>query len=199
MWCFEKGIMMKNLKTSSLVVVVAILVLMGAYQQGKLNASAQIQPAKIGIVNMTRVFEESTINKQWREKMQQEQTNTRNEINQMKTELDAIQANLKLRTPGSEDFLKLRQDMVQKKSLLEARETVYREKVNFQLQQMAEDFHKRLLEVTADLAKEKGLDIIATDELADFVQMTKSKVLLYHNSQYDLTDEVLAILDKEAK
>jgi Skp family chaperone for outer membrane proteins len=148
---------------------------------------------------MTRVFEESTMNKKWKEKMQQEQTDTRNEINQMKTELDAIQANLKLRTPGSEDFLELRQKMIQQKSLMEARETVYREKMNFQLQQLAEDFHERLLKVAADIAKEKGLDIIATDELADFVQMTKSKVLLYHNGQYDLTDEVLAILDKEAK
>lgn len=190
---------MKQSKTTLLTAGIGVLVLLGAYQQGKLNASAEIKPAKIGIVNMTRVFEESAMNRKWKEKMQQEQMQTRNEINQMRTELDAIQANLNLRTPGSEDFLKLRQDMIQKRSLLEARETIYREKVNYQLQQLAEDFHGRLLEVAADVAKKKGLDIIATDELADFVQMTKSKVLLYHNSQYDLTDEVLATLDKDFK
>lgn len=190
---------MKHSRTMILVAAVAVLVLLGAYQQGKLDAAAQIQPAKIGIVNMTRVFEESAINKLWKEKMQQEQTNTLNEINKMKTDLDAIGANLKLRTPGSEDFFKLRQDMVQKKSLLDSREAIYRESMNFKMQQLAEQFHKKLLEVTTAMAKEKGLDIIATDELADFVQMTKSKVLLYHNSQYDLTDEVLAAMDKDVK
>ena len=190
---------MKNSKITILVAVIAILVLLGAYQQGKLNASAQIQPAKIGIVNMTRVFEESAMNQKWKEKMQQDQTATRDELKKMQDQLDAIQANLKLLTPGTEQYLKLRQDMVEKKALLDAHQTMYREKVNYQLQQLAEDFHKKLLDVCERVAKEKGLDIIATDELADFVQMTKSKVLLYHNSQYDLTDEVLAIMDKETK
>ena len=188
---------MKNSKTTIFVATIAILVLLGVYQQGKLNASAQIQPAKIGIVNMTRVFEESAMNQKWKAKMQQDQTDTRNEMKKMQAELDAIQANLKLRTPGSDEYLKLRQEMIEKKSLLEAHDTMYREKVNYQLQQLAEDFHAKLLAVCERVAKEKGLDIIATDELADFVQMTKSKVLLYHNSQYDLTDEVLAIMDKE--
>lgn len=188
---------MKNSKTTILVLTVAFLVLLGAYQQGRLDADSEIKPAKIGIVNMTRIFENSAKNKKWREQMQAEQVEARNQLNQMNTELEAIRANLKLRTPGSEDFMKLRQDMVEKASLLEARETLNREKVNFQMQKLAEDFHAQLIKVSADIAKSKGLDIIVTDELADLAEMTKSKVLLYHNIQYDLTDEVLAAMDAE--
>ena len=119
---------MKNSKTTILVVTIAVLVLLGAYQQGKLNADAQIQPAKIGIVNMTRVFEESAMNQKWKEKMQQEQTDARNEMKKMQTDLEAMQANLQLRTPGSEDYLELYQKMIQQKAVKDAREAVYREK-----------------------------------------------------------------------
>jgi Skp family chaperone for outer membrane proteins len=198
--------MMKHSKTTLLVVGVALLVSLGAYQQGKLNADSAIKPAKIGVVNVTTVLENSASNKKWQEKMQQEQTDTKNEFNQMRTEVEAIQANLKLRTPGTEDFLKLRQEMVEKGAMLDAKNKFYQDKVTFEMQRWTEELYQQLLKVVADVAQDKGLDIIMADELLDlpspslqdFMLTVKTRKLLYHNSQYDLTDEVLVALDKMA-
>ncbi|MBC8377570.1 MAG: OmpH family outer membrane protein [Planctomycetes bacterium] len=198
--------MMKHSKNTILVVTVAALVLLGAYQQGKLDADSEVKPAKIGVVNVTKVLENSVSNKQWQEKMQQDQTDTKNQFNQLRTELEAIQANLKLRMPGTEDFLKLRQEMVEKGAMLEAKNKFYQDKVTFEMQRWTEELYQQLLKVVADIAQDKGLDIIIADELLelpspslqDFMLTVKTRKLLYHNSQYDLTDEVLTALDKAA-
>ena len=197
---------MKNSKTTILVVTVAILVLLGAYQRGKLNADSEIKSAKIGVVDVTKVLENSAKNKQWQEKMQQEQTDTKNRFNQMRTEFEAIGANLKLRTPGTEDFLKLRQEMIEKGAMLEAKNKFYQDKVTFEMQRWTEELYQQLLKVVSDVAKDKGLDMVIADEqlllpspsLQDFMLTVKTRKLLYHNRQYDLTDEVLAALDKTA-
>lgn len=195
---------MKNSKTGIWVASVAVLVLLGAYQQGKLDAAAEIKPAKIGVVNVTQVLENSVRNKKWQEKMQQEQTDTKNDFNKMRTELEAIQANLKLRTPGSEDFLKLQKEMIQKKAMLEAQNNFYQDKVTFEIQRWTEELYQELLKVVSDVAKDKGLDMVVADEsldlpapsLQDFMLTVKTRKLIYHNSQYDLTAEVLAAFDK---
>jgi len=195
---------MKNSKTTILVVSVVLLVLLGTYQQGKLDADSAVKPAKIGVVDVTKALESSARNKQWQEKMQQDQTDTKNQFNQMRTELEAIQANLKLRTPGSEDFLKLRQEMVEKGAMLEAKNKFYQDKVTFEMQRWTEELYQQLLKVIADVAKDKGLDMVIANEslilpapsLQDFMLTVKTRKLLYHNSQYDLTDEVLAAMDK---
>ncbi|MHC5144767.1 MAG: OmpH/Skp family outer membrane protein [Planctomycetota bacterium] len=199
--------MMKLSKTTILVMSVALLVLLGAYQHGKLDAVSAVAPAKIGVVDVTKVLENSARNKQWQEKMQQEQTDTKNEFNQMRTEVEAIQANLKLRTPGTEDFMKLRQEMVEKGAMLEAKNKFYQDKVTFEMQRWTEELYQQMLKVVSDVAKDKGLDMIIADEslmlpspsLQDFMLTVKTRKLLYHNKKYDLTDEVLAALDKGVK
>jgi len=186
------------------IIPVAALIVLGAYHHGKLGAEAAVAPAKIGVVNVTTVLENCQKHKQWQEKMQAEQTETRKQFDKMKQELDAVQANLKLRTPGTEDYLKLRQEMMEKTALLEAKDTFYQDKVTAEMQRWTESLYQELLKVTETIAKSKGLDMILADELLDlpaptlrdFMLTIKTKKLLYHNSQYDLTDEVLAALDK---
>ncbi|MEN8126811.1 MAG: OmpH family outer membrane protein [Planctomycetota bacterium] len=196
---------MKNSK-QMWIVLVAALVVLGAYQHGKLNADAAVQPAKIGVVDVAKVLENSARNKQWQEKMQQEQTDTKNEFNKMRTELEAIQGNLKLRAPGSESFLELRQEMIEKEAMLDAKNQFYQDKVTFEMKRWTEELYQQLLKVIANVAKDKGLDMVIADEslnlpspsLQDFMLTVKTRKLLYHNSQYDLTDEVLAAFDKAA-
>lgn len=187
---------MKNSKTMILVFAVAFLVVLGAYQQGKLHADGAINPAKIGVVNMTKVFENSNWNKQQKELMQAEQDKMKAELVKMQAELQQIQANLKLMTPGSEQFIKLREEMAEKQAMLSVRQESFQDTMGRKMQKWAEEFHQRLFKVAEHLAKEKGLDLVITDEMADFVQMTKSRILLYHNPQYDLTAEALAEMDK---
>jgi Skp family chaperone for outer membrane proteins len=194
---------MRNSKQIWILLIVA-LVVFGAYQQGRLNADSAVAPAKIGVVNVTKVLENCQKQKEWQEKMQAGQTEMKKQFDQMKQELDAVQANLKLRTPGSEDYLKLQQEMMEKSAMMEAKDSFYQEKVTAEIQRWTEELYQQLLKVAESVAQSKGLDIIIADELLDvpaptlrdFMLTIKTKKLLYHNSQYDLTDEVLAALDK---
>lgn len=186
-----------------LAFVIAIIVF-GSYQHGKLNAYSAANAPKVGVVNVTKVLENSERHKQWQEKMQAEQSETRKQFDTMKKELDALQANLKLRAPGSEDFFKMRQEMAEKAALLEARDESYRNRVETEMQKWTETLYQELLKVAESVAKDKGLDMIISDELLDlpapslrdFMLTIKTKKMLYHNDAFDLTDEVLAALDK---
>jgi Skp family chaperone for outer membrane proteins len=187
-----------------LVVLVVALIVLGAYQHGKLEADSAVAPAKIGVVNVTKVLENSQKHKQWQEKMQAKQTEMRNEFQKMREELEALQANLKLRTAGSEDFLSLRQELAEKTALMEAKDESYRTRVEAEMQSWTESLYQELLKVVEQVAKAKGLDMIIADELLDlpaptlrdFMLTIKTKKLLYHNANYDMTEEVLAALDK---
>ena len=185
------------------IVLVALVILLGMYQHGKLNAYSASSAPKVGVVNVTTVLENSKKHKQWQEKMQAEQTETRQQFEKMREELEALQANLKLRTPGTEEFLKLRQEMNEKTALLEAKDQSYRDRVEMQMQNWTESLYQEMLKVIEQVAKDKGLDMIIADELMDlpapslrdFMLTIKTKKVLYFNSNFDLTAEVLAALD----
>ena len=194
---------MKNSKQMWIVLVVALVVL-SAYQHGKLDADSAVAPAKIGIVNVTKVLENCQKHKNWQEKMQEGQTEMKAQFQKMKEELDAVQANLKLHDPGSEDHLKLLQEMAEKTALMDAKDKFYQDKVTAQMQRWTEGLYQELLKVVSDVAKNKGIDVVIADELLDlpapslrdFMLSIKTKKVLYHNSKYDLTEEVLAAMDK---
>ncbi len=186
------------------VLLVVVIVALGAYQHGQLNAVSSVSPAKIGIVNVTKVLENCQKHKQWQEKMQAEQTQMRDQFKKMREELEALQANLKLRTPGTEEFLNLRQELNEKTAMMEAKDESYRARVEMQMQSWTESLYQELLKVVDQVAKDKGLDVILADELLDFpapslrdfMLSIKTKKILYHNANFDLTDDVLAALDK---
>lgn len=195
---------MKNTKLMYILSAAAAAVSFGIYRQGHLDAAAAAAPAKIGVVNVTQVLENCTKHKQWQEKMQSERTAMETEYKKMKDELDALQANLKLRTPGSEDALRLQSEMLEKKALMDAKDEFYRSKVESEMQRWTESLYQKLLTVVQDVAKAKGLDMVIADEqldlpapsLRDFMLTVKTKKLLYRSEQYDMTAEVLAALDK---
>ena len=161
---------MKNSKQMWIVLVVALVVL-GAYQHGKLDADSAVAPAKIGIVNVTKVLENCQKHKNWQEKMQEGQTEMKAQFQKMKEELDAVQANLKLHDPGSEDHLKLLQEMAEKTALMDAKDKFYQDKVTAQMQRWTEGLYQELLKVVSDVAKNKGIDVVIADELLDLLQL----------------------------
>lgn len=195
------------MKTSKQVTVLlaGAAVLAGVYQYGTLNAAeSAIGPAKIAVVNVTEVLENSQKHKDWQAKMQAERATMESEFTRMKTELEAMQANLKLLTPGSVDHLKLQSDMLEKDAVMKAKDEFYRSKVESEMQRWTEELYQKMLTVVDEVAKQKGVDMVMTDEsldlpapsLRDFMLTIKTKKMLYHSPQYDITTEVLEALNK---
>ena len=193
---------MKNTKLV-IIAVIGIIVLAGAYQQGTLNADSAVAPAKIGIVNVAKVLEGSQKHKQWQERMQAERVEMEDEFKEMQKELSALNESMKLREPGSEDYRKLAKEFIEKKAIMESKDKSYQEIVTDEMQRWTESLYKKLLVVVDEVAKKKGLDVVISNEdldvpapsLRDFMLTIKTKKILYHNSKYDITTEVLAALD----
>ena len=185
------------------IVLVVVLVVLGAYQHGKLQADSAVAPAKIGVINVAEVLENTREHKAWQERMKTEQVAVRQEIETLNNELDALEANLKLRTPGSEDYLTMLEELTQKQARLEAKQKINSIKTEGQMHQWTENLYQKLIKVTEEIAKSKGLDMVIayeaidfpTPSLRDFTMALRAKKMIYHNSKYDLTAEVLSAMD----
>jgi Skp family chaperone for outer membrane proteins len=185
--------------------VITVLAVSLGYRQG-IAASDKIAPAKVAIVDVTKVLQNSQKHKQWQEKMTADETQMKAEFQRSQKELESLKANLDLLKIGSKDYIDAMKDFLDKKSLLDAKDKFYQEKVNIEMQQWTESLYTKMLEVTATLAQKKGLDIVLAQEqldlpaasLRDFMLSMRTKKVLYNTAQIDITDEVLVLLD-EAK
>lgn len=194
---------MKNTKFYTLAAIVGILGTIGAYQQGKLQADSAVAPAKIAVVDVTKVIKNCQKFKTWQENKQKEMQQIEAEFKVMKDELDALNENLKIRTPGSEDHRKLAKEFIEKKAVLQSKDAAYKEVWENEKELWTEQLYQKLLTVIDEVATKKGLDIvIANDELnlkdpmrPDIMQTIVTKKVVYHNSQYDMTEEILAAMD----
>ena len=127
------------------------------------------------------------------------------EFTAMRSELQSLEDNIKLRNRGSEDFIKLTGQFVEKKAVMEAKNAFYEEKVTSQMQMWTEELYKTLIIVVDRVAQQKGVDIVLAKEqldlpapsLRDFMLTIKTKKVLYSDPRMDITAEVLAALDSE--
>jgi Skp family chaperone for outer membrane proteins len=194
---------MKLTKRITAALVIAVLFI-GAYQVGTLDAPSAAAPAKIGVINVTDVLENSQKHRDWQAKMQKERGQMENEFAKMKAEMEAMQANLKILSPGSADYLKTQSDLLEKKAIMQAKDDFYRSKVEAEMQQWTESLYQKLLAVVEQVARQKGLDMVIADEsldlpapsLRDFMLTIKTKKMLYHHPNYDITTAVQEALDK---
>jgi len=161
--------------------------------------------AKVAVVDVTRVLETSKKHQAWKEKMEKEQENTKAEFAKMKSELESLQQNIKLRKVGSEDYINLSSQFVEKKAIMEAKNAFYEEKITSQMQNWTEELYKTLMIVVDRVAQQKGINLVLAKEqldlpapsLRDFMLTIKTKKVLYNDAKLDITSEVLAALDSE--
>ncbi len=192
------------MKTRICVVMMAVVVLaMGVYRQ--VGADAAAGAAKIAVVDVTKVLETSQKHQAWKTKMEKDQEAAKKEFNDMRAELEQLQQNIKLRKVGSDDHISLTQQFVEKKAILEAKNSFYEEKVTAQMQSWTEELYKQFLVIVDNIAQQKGIDLVLSKEdldlpapsLRDFMLTIKTKKVLFNNPKLDITAEVLAALDSE--
>ncbi len=188
-------------------VLTAVLAGSGAwmiFQQGFAAGRESIAPARVGIVDVTKILENCKKNKQWQEKAESDRSRVQAEFQQMRKDLEALQANIKQRKPGSSDYFSLMGEYEEKRAVMEGRNAFYENKYTQEMQQWMESLYSDFLKVTEMVAREKGLDVVLGKEtlempaptLRDFMLSVKTQKVLFSRSELDITDEVLAALDK---
>jgi Skp family chaperone for outer membrane proteins len=184
--------------------VIAIIAISFGYRQGIAASEKQIAPSKVAIVDVTKVLQNSKKHKQWQDKMNKDEDAMKNEFEKAKIDLKTLQDGMNTLKVGSPDYITAMKEYLDKKSLLEAKDKFYQEKVNMEMQQWTESLYTKMLDITAKIAQKKGLDIVLAQEqldlpspsLRDFMLSIRTKKVLYCSTQLDITDEVLVALDE---
>jgi len=183
--------------------VIGLLGVVG-YQQGRVEAAkAGIAPAKVGVVSIDAILKGSKKHEAWKKVMDAEEQKIRAEFDKFKSELDLLQADMKTRTKGGDDYQRLNREYAEKEALLKAKDSYYQQEMTQKVQDWTEKLYQDIQKKVADTAKKNGLDMVIGREDPDFPAVSMRDLLLtirtnkvlYYAESLDITAEVLAALD----
>lgn len=196
------------MKTRNIVIVIltAVTIWLGmGYEQGWAKSKEEIAPARIAVVSVRRVLENTKKSALWEEKARAEGKKIMAELEKLSKELQAIEADMATRKVGSSDYLKLMREGTEKQAILEAMDKFYQQELVLKQQQQIEQLYQEIIAAVASVAKEKGVDLVIAKEefrfpsssLRELTLVIQTSKVLYHAEHMDITNDVLAVLDKE--
>jgi len=195
------------MKVKNIVIVTlaaAAISLSVGYEQGWAKAKEEIAPARIAVVSVRRILENSKTNAQWEAKARAESGKNRAELEKLSKELQAIEADMATRKVGSNDYMKLMSEGTQKQAILEAKDKFYQQELTLKQQQQIEQLYQDIIATVASVAKDKGADLVIAREefqfpstsLRELTLVIQTSKVLYNAEHMDITNDVLAILDR---
>ncbi len=195
------------MKTRNIVIgILAVVISLGVlYERGWAQAKEEIAPARVAVVSVRRILENSKTNAQWEAKVRLEGEKIRAELEKLSKEIQAIDADMATRKVGSSDYLNLMRSGTEKQAVLEAKDKFYQQELGLKQQQQIEQLYQEIIVAAANVAKEKGIDMVVAKEefqfpstsLRELTLIIQTSKVLYHAEHMDITNDVLAVLDKE--
>jgi Skp family chaperone for outer membrane proteins len=128
------------------------------------------------------------------------------ELNILQKKIAAAEAGLGTLRPESSDYLELERDVRQKRDKYRLEKEYYEQLLGLKDRQWTKEFYEDILRVTGEVGKERGLDLVFERSEPDFSMVSATELLmtiqthklLYTGGCVDITDEVMAGLDKES-
>jgi Skp family chaperone for outer membrane proteins len=175
-----------------------------AAKTGSAEPGAGAVNSKIGIVSIRNVFRDCRVNASYRDKELAEQAKKNAELDVLEKEIAAQEAGLKALRPGTSDYMKQYEDLLNKQARFEAAKQFVSQQRVLKDRRWTEDLYKEALRITKELAKQKGLTVVleadepnfpmpSADELMMALQTHK---VLYSDGCVDLTAEVVTEMNK---
>ena len=168
------------------------------------GAEADIANAKVGIVSIRDIYRDCKANINYRDRAIAEQSRRNTEMDALEKKIAADEAGLKALKPGSSDYMKQYEALINEQAQYEAKKQYLTQQRALEDRQWTEVLYKEVLRITKELAKKKGLEMVfevdepvfpmaSTDELMMALQTHK---VLYSGGCASLTAEVVAEMDK---
>jgi len=161
--------------------------------------------AKIGVVSIRRVFGGCRRSARYNAEVLAEQSRTTAELQRLSKEVEAGKAGLNALKRGSSDYLAQLKEVLDKQSNHDAEQEYRMQFKALKYQRWVEDFYVDILRATGVIAKQKGLDLVVEKDEVEFPALSidsamlaiRTHKVLYSGGCLDITDEVIALLDKE--
>jgi Skp family chaperone for outer membrane proteins len=182
---------------------VVVLLLVHEYSMAQVKNNDTVLP--IGIVDVRRALRECKATAKYRERTNTENRKTDAEEEQLSREIQALAAGLRALKPGSSDYTTQYMEYLQKQANLKTLQEFNPQQKALKHQLWTQELYKEILRITKVLAAEKELPLVLESDEPEFpiqryedLAMTLSThKVLYSNGCIDLTDEIIAELDKE--
>jgi Skp family chaperone for outer membrane proteins len=197
------------MKTKMIVFVCIAVCGISFLSLGYTSAQQGSPLSKIGTVDIQRVYEDCDAIKTFSEKLNAEMKTMTAQEDQLTASIQALETELDsgaLRI-GSQDFFDRNRELAQKRSELSYLKDFNKSEQALKGQLWKMDIYKKILDMAKTLGKEKDLYLVLAVEETDlspqraeeFANVVRSHKVLYSGGCLDLTDEVIARLNKETK
>ena len=194
-----------KVRTTVLACLIGVVVLSMCYEYSRAESKADGSSLKIGVVSVRKILGNSEKQAKYMKEAIAEQNRIEAELEKLAKDIEADQAGLRTLKIGSSDYLKQLRDILEKQANLQAQQQFYERQIELQDKQWHEELYKEILQETREVAEQKGLDLVfekSEPELPalsakDLALAIRMHNLLYSGGCLDITDEVMARLDKE--
>jgi len=189
-------------KTAAVIVGIAAIVFAVSYDYSRAAQEAAPQ-SRMGVVSVKKIFNECKRSAAYRDKVTEERRQMEAELDKLNKEIEADKAGLKTLKPDSDDYLTTMKDVLTKTSSYEAQQKFYQQQLSVGEQRWIETLYQDVVKATAEVARQKGLNIVLERSEPTFPAESGNELtlaisthkVLYDGGCTDITGDVMAIVD----
>jgi len=185
-----------------LIVVVSILsVALFTNQVGAASDDA----GKIAVVSIPKIMAQSKYAATMQEQIVEQKDASMAELEKLRTQMEAVRADMDTRKAGSAEHSKLRRELIEKRAVAEVQKEYLQEELMLQNKQSMEQLYAKILEAVREIAQAKGIELVLdSDEVQlpspsvnELTMMIQTHKVLHYAPSLDITDEVIKLVDSK--
>ncbi len=190
--------------------LVGVVVLAMGYPDGgnrdiRAQSKGDTTSLEIGTVSILKIFRDCKRSAAHRSQLIAEQRAIVAELERLSIEIQAEEAGLKALKIDSSDYMVRRKEIINKRFNMEAQQEFSKEQMILNQYKWSKELYQEILSIVSELAGERGLDLVIEKDEIDLLafginelsQTIRTHKVLYSGGCVDISDEVVARLDKE--
>lgn len=194
-----------KIRTMVLSCLAGVVIMAMVFEYSQAQSKSNTPSSKIGVVSILKVFRDCKRSDAHRTEFNAEQSKIIAALQTLSKDIAAQEAGLKALKPESSDYLAQRKVLIDNQARLEAEQKFYKEQGILKQYKWSKELYQDILRITSELAEQKGLNLVLRKDEIDLLALSVNEIsetvrthkVLYSGGCVDISDEVVARLDKE--
>ncbi|MBN1804894.1 MAG: OmpH family outer membrane protein [Sedimentisphaerales bacterium] len=191
-------------KTTVLFCLAGAVILTTGYEYLQAQPNRAGSSFKVGVISVQRALGNCQATSKFKEKFMAERDQMSEEEKKITQEGQALADSLTAYKPGSSDHMERLKEMLQKQNELKTLQELNPRRMRLKQMQWTQDLYQEILKIAKELGAKKGLDLVLEGDqpqspfqsYEELVGVISTHKVLYSEGCVDLTNEVIAELDK---
>lgn len=194
-----------KVKTMLLSCLAGVIIMAMVYEYSQAQPKADTPSLKIGIVSIMKIFRDCKRSAAHRAEIIAEQNRIRAELQKLSKDIEALEEGLKAFKQDSNEYLAQRKELIDKRAGLEAQQAFNKEQIVLKQYGFSKELYQDILQIISELAEQKDLALVLEKDEVDILALSVNEIeqtirthkVLYSGECVDISDEVVARLDKK--